>query len=145
MSVIKVLTTTILTISGAQIARLELVVDILHVDKPHIGVVEIHTGSVKLGNEHRHIELIAIETGNVTTRKLSSERLGYALEGRFIGHHLIGDMVDGGALLGDVALRIDKAGARVVLGAIGVNLDEGDLNYAIGFAVGPGGLEIEED
>ena len=83
------------SIGGSQSALLLLMEDGLDVDVTRACEIEIHTGTGKFFRQHRHIEAVGIEAGNVAALEAVGELVGNLPERRFIGHVLIINVMDG--------------------------------------------------
>lgn len=115
----------------------------LHVDKPRLREVELYACTLKLLVEHRYVEPVGVEPGDVASGENRSQILGYLLERRLAGHVGVGDMMHGRGLGRDGYPGIDASGARYLL-AVGHDLEYRHFHDTILRDIGAGGFEIEE-
>ena len=132
------------TIGGHEGARLLLVEDVLHVDEVGIVRVEADACAQKLLDEQGNVEAVGVVACEVAALEDLFELLGELLERGLVGHHLVGDMVDGSRFGGDVHLGVDEEIARFLL-TIGHHLDVTELDDSVTGDTDTSGFEVEED
>ena len=135
---------TIEAVGGNECARLLLVEYVLHVDESHLADVVLDTCTQKLLDEQRHVETVGVVASHVAALEDLFESACHLLEGGLVGHHLVGDVMDGRGFLGNVHLGVDEEVA-LLLTAVGHDLDVTKLDDAVLGGADACGLEVEED
>ncbi len=131
-------------VCGYERALLHLVEDILHIYEFTPGNLKIQSGSAKLLDKQRNIELIAVISGNVTPLEYLEKSFGNLAERRLVFHHLVGDVMHGcrPGRYGHAGIEPAGLGLRM---PVGINFDITQFYYPVSGYIGTGGFQIKEN
>ena len=121
-------------------------IDVLRVDQAAFREVEVDTRTEKLLCEHRYIEAVAVESGEVAACERVGELFGELFESGCVFHHLLGDtrklLHEGG----DRLAGVDEDALALFLAILvgGAHLDIRNLNDSVVDQIEPRSLQIED-
>ena len=124
-------------------ALFQLVVNHLHVDKLPLGQVDVDACTEKFLYQHRYVEAVGVEAGNVGPFNVAGNVLCHFLESRAVGHILVVNAMNGSRCLRDVHFRVDAQGFGLFV-AVRINLQVADFYNTVCINVGARGLQVEE-
>src|SRR5207302_1435968 len=100
-------------------------------------------GAIALVVEQLQVEALDVETAQVSAVEELQQLADLGREGGGRRHVGVADAMDGGRAGGDRDARVGPAGQLLAL-AVGVDLEDAELDNAIRLDVGPGRLQIED-
>lgn len=134
---------TVELVGSHEVARLHLVEDVLHVHHQAVAQVEALAATQELLHQQRHVELVGVEASQVGVAYEGQQVVGNFRECGLVLDILVGDAVDGRALLGNVDAWVDELRTLDLL-AVRHHLDEGDLHDFVLADIQAGGFQIEK-
>ena len=121
----------------------QFVVNHLHVDKLSLCQVDVDARSQEFLHQHRHVETVGVEAGDVRSLDIPCDVLGHLLERRTVGHILVVDAMNGCRSLRNMHFRID-AQRLALLVAVRIHLQVTDFHDPVSIYIGSGSLQIEK-
>lgn len=115
----------------------------LHVEQPPTFHIKIYLCPKELFHQQGNVESVGIIAGQVAAIEHLFDLLRELLEGGGVFDHFIGDAVNGTGGGGNGHLGIDEFPLDAA-GAIGEDLDDGDLDDPVVSEVDPGGFQVDE-